>query len=164
MVGIVPRTGTIVAIEPASIFAHPNQGAHQPPIQPGESVTLLGQAGEPWSSWLYVHRQADDLEGFVWKPFFELPKLELVRLEQRSFCDQGKKRFGFELQVQGGDGTYSFYWEEQQASAIEERGGGGYLVSWRWGTVPNIGELTVVSGNGQTVSSDSFFFSSPRCQ
>jgi hypothetical protein len=163
MIPIIPGRGTVIAKREASIFVHPNQGPYQPPVQANESVTLLGQGAAPWSSWLYVHRQEDDLKGFVWKPFFERPQLELVSLEMRSFCAAGQKRFGFELVVQGGDDTYAFYWEEQEGSDPEERSGGGYLVSWLWGTAPNIGELTVVSGDGQTVSSKTTHFSEPRC-
>jgi hypothetical protein len=156
-VDIIPMEGTARATRWASIYAYPNQAPYDNnkySVGPGQSVQLLGQAAAPWNKWLYVRRERPDLEGFVWGPWFEiLPKLKLTRYEKKTFCAQGEARFGFEVQVAGGDSSYTFLWGDQPASAVETSQDGVYLVSWAWKEVSlRVGKLSVLSGDGQKVS------------
>jgi hypothetical protein len=162
--------GTAKATQYASIFAYPNQAQYENrySVGPGESVQLLGQAAAPWDDWLYVHREQPDLTGFVWGPFFEvLPKLELTSFEKKTFCDaQKRERFGFQVQITGGNGDYTFRWGDLSASVVEILPDGAYLVSWSWEDVAlKVGELTVLSGDGQEDSTPALDFigQKPSC-
>ena len=161
--------GTARATRWASIYAYPNQAPYgnEYSVGPGQSVQLLGQADYGEGKWLYVRREQPDLEGFVWGPFFEiLPKLELTSYEKKTFCTQGQERFGFKVQVTGGDGVYTFKWGDLPASAVETLPDGAYLVSWSWKDVSlKVGALTVLSGDGQTVSAPAcdFIGQEPTC-
>jgi hypothetical protein len=168
-VDIVPLEGSARATEWASIYAYPNQAPYDDTysVGPGQSVQLVGRAAAPWDKWLQVRREQPDLKGFVWGPYFEiLPKLELMGYKKESFCSHGQKRFGFEVQVTGGDGEYTFLWGDQPASAVEARQDGVYLVSWAWEEVSlRVGTLTILTGDNQTVSTPSLDFigQEPSC-
>ncbi|MBN1812802.1 MAG: AAA-like domain-containing protein [Anaerolineae bacterium] len=151
----------------ASIFALPDKNSEElGSIAPGEQVTVHGRTAPTQSGyWLYVHQEREDRTGYAWGPFFEWSTLELIQVAPNSFCDpQGNKRAGLRVEVRGGDGRYTFYWDDQVIPSIESEGGDSYLVHWPWGAWANVGTLKVTSGDGQrrTWGSD-LFVGEPSC-
>ena len=135
-------------------------------VQVGESVRVIGQAVEPWPNWLYIHRDRENLEGFVWAPFFEWNSLEIGNLLYAPFCaSDGAKMAGFEIQMKGGNGYYTFLWEDQVVGVLEWKETESYFVSWPLGESSKVGTLQVASGDGQHVNAtkDEIYLTEPSC-
>jgi hypothetical protein len=68
-----------------------------------------------------------------------------------------------EITVRGGDGDYSFFWEGQEIDAVQVKTDGRYFIQWSWEQGPQVGTLTVVSGDNQRATRSNIFIAEPTC-
>jgi len=181
---IIPEAGSyITAVQEAGVFVEPDaDSVLLGGVRVGESVRVIGRAVNPWGKWLYIHRDRGDIEGFAWGPYFgwqeewlSLPvfltptptptiePLAIIQVVKVPFCNEDGKMIGLEVGVRGGDGRYTFFWEDQEVSAIKLEEAGSYLVSWAWGSFSQVGTLTVISGDGQRARQEDIWLSEPTC-
>jgi hypothetical protein len=183
----VPKPGSfITATSAAAIYVGPDTDSEiMGLVGVGESVKVIGRVS--WGRWVYVHSDQEGVEGFVWGPYFgwqekeaweSLPiistptptstptfePLVVLQAGSMAFCtDEGGKMAGVQVFVRGGDGNYTFFWEDREVSTTKLQEAGGYLVFWSWGSFSQVGTVTVVSGDGQRASQGDIWLSEPTC-
>jgi len=153
-------------------------------VQVDQSVRVIGQGPAPaWDDWWYVRRDTDGIEGFAYGPWFMWHALKLTSVGDASLCENGIKKGGLDIQLQGGNGYYVFTWEDLKTPLFTSGQGSfefdwkgntisvreieslaHYVLVWPWGAVSRNGKLVVGSGVGQPVEQEtSTWLLAPDC-
>ncbi|RMG89136.1 MAG: SH3 domain-containing protein, partial [Chloroflexi bacterium] len=173
---------TAVALLSASIFTEPDANATEITfVDAGDSVTVLGRS--PIGRWFYVQDDRGN-EGYTYAPRYEwsgdfealpivpvptavpatTPTCEPGHCPQLfldlyplpgSRCENNVIYRTIYMRGQGGDGIYTYYWNDVKMAGPLENEGFGFEVNNLSG--PHvIGRGKVVSGDGQVVEKELF--------
>ncbi len=179
--------GLAIAIESAGIFAAPDASSQvMGGVSVGELVSVLGRSAA--GQWFYV-RDGQGAEGFVYAPRFQwsgdfasLPvrdplivpptatdtpgappaplDLDLWHLPDTGWCKGGWWYMSVWIQGYGGDGVYTYYWNEEKLAGPLADEGLTFELSTTEGAI--VGNGRVVSGDGQVVEKG-LFIPAPDC-
>ena len=172
---------TAVAILSSSIFDYPDTNANELTfIGVGDAVNVIGKS--ELGNWLYV--QTDEgIEGFIYSPRLEFAgNLESLPIKTTSStfipsttdcnaagcapltmdaypilgtrCEGDNRYRTVYLSGQGGDGSYTYYWNGEKLAGPQSEGFGFEVNGGEDERVIGMGKI--VSGDGQTVETELF--------
>jgi hypothetical protein len=158
-------------------------------LAPEERVVVLGRSPSSYGDWVYVETERG-VQGYVYAPYLrwegELGSLPTVQptvtvtpqisptvppaplaiehLWWGSPCIDGKRVVLFDIKVIGGNGTYTFYWDDTLIEAEPNVNDPGvYIVIPPGGGGWTTGTIRVVSGDQSVSAQASGRVSGGRC-